>query len=113
MVDPANQTKPSRTNRALEFVAGFLGIVLANLGLFGLGLLIFQLSLPSELYGPIFSGYGFLILLLNLGGLIFLAFKWPRAALGVLSAYAALFIVVLCVGVLITAICFSGGSPTL
>lgn len=49
------------------------------------------------------------IFLVNLGALIYFAFRRPKVAAGMLAAFGISLFLVLCAGVLFTIACFSGG----
>ncbi|MCH7662922.1 MAG: hypothetical protein IH859_03520 [Chloroflexi bacterium] len=91
--DPGEDNK--RWYQQGDFWIGFVGWFLVNIFLFGL-----QGALNLN---PLFA------FAINVVGITVLFIVRPRIAKGVLGAFGSLLALTLCAGIVVTAICFSGG----
>ena len=91
---PSTEEEKKRYQRA-DFWIGFIGWFLVNFFLFRL-----QQVLPFPLLIPF---------VINVVGISVLFFIRPRIASAALTAFGSLLVVSICAGIVLSAICFSGG----
>jgi hypothetical protein len=109
------------SEKTVDFVIGFVGWFILNGIFWGLAVLITSLTLnafPVDSTNPdAFDTYttiqnvlstvlGCLPLLVNIGLIIFFAFRRKWIAFGMLSAFGGLLIITICLGIVATAACF-------
>ena len=75
-------------------------------GQFGLYIVLSSISLDYDLTSTITTIAGFLPYLINIGLIIFLAFKRPQMALGMLAGFGILLLIVVCLFLITLAVCF-------
>ncbi|MFZ5905628.1 MAG: hypothetical protein ACOYZ8_18975 [Chloroflexota bacterium] len=101
---------PDAKKKRRDFWLGvglFFGL---NLALAGLGALFFgvlySLDIPYDLINVLSLIANLLPYVLNIGLIIFLAFKRPQMALGMLAGFGFSIAIVICLGLLFMAACF-------
>lgn len=101
---------------SVSFWAGFFGFFVFNALAFGIGIGLSMLTeLPRvsdypqlvSVLGMLFPIWSMIVLVANIAVLPLLAVKQRRAFWGVLTAWGALFGLVICAGLVFTVICFS------
>jgi hypothetical protein len=77
-----------------------------------LSFVIYRIGLPDNVNNILGALIGFLPYVINIGLTIFLAFKRPRMALGMLAGFGISLLIIICLGLLFMAVCFIayGGS---
>lgn len=85
-------------------------IVLLGLGILLLGVL-YNLDIPYDVVNTISTVASSLPYVLNVGLIIFLAFKRPQMALGMLAGFGIAIAIVVCLGLIFMAACFVNLSP--
>jgi len=114
----------SSSQKTIHFLIGFFGWYIVNGVLWGgsqvVSSLVYgglQTSTPgtdvtstSDLIGIAFLVFSCVVLLLNLGTMIYFGFTRYWIALGELSAFASLLILAICASVAFLAICFTSFS---
>lgn len=104
----------TRQEKVIDFIIGFVGIIILNLLITGCFILLGTLAedFPSEVYDVVTAAYSCLPLFINLLGLIAFAFWRYWISLGALAAWATGLLLSLCAALAFGAYCFylySGG----
>lgn len=107
-----------RSKKVRDFVIGYLGWFILNTllngVLVGVSLAALNASVPDELFQTLSNvltwvelGCNALLLLLNVGLIIYFALTRYWIALGALSAFATLLALALCAGIFLAVVCFA------
>jgi len=115
------KTYETRSEKTVDFLIGFVGWFILNVIFWGLAVLITSLTtglFPLDYTNPdAINSYttiqnvltivlGCLPLLINIGLIIFFAFRRKWIAFGMLSAFGGLLIITICLGIIATVACF-------
>jgi hypothetical protein len=115
-------TYTSRSEKTLHFLAGFFGWFILNVaigGVLSLAASLVSAAVPSDntnaqnIPGMVFLVLSCLVLLLNIGLLIYFGFTRYWIALGALAGFATGLLITLCLGLLLAGTCyvvFNGGG---
>jgi hypothetical protein len=106
----------TRNQKTVDFVIGFIGFIILNGVLWGVGQLVAVAaavplwSLNQDTLNTVYGVVGLLLiclpLVINIGLIVFFAFTHYWIALGALGAFAAALVITICIAVVLAATCF-------